>query len=145
MSHLLLWISFIYDTSHAHYKKMLVIRSVLKLCYPYTNLFTRTLENWHLTIAKSLIQIQHTLASIQDFLVITLTHSLLISRSQIAVGGLHPNFMGVGKPKKMTKGHSSVWLQWTRNDDLATRKTSCAHTFISTAWGMSKRGSAFLV
>lgn len=58
-------------------KKMLAILSALKLCYLYTNLFTRTLENWHLTIAKSLIQIQHTLVSIQDFPGITLTHSLL--------------------------------------------------------------------
>lgn len=56
---------------------MLIILSVLKFSYLCASLFTRTLENWHVTIAKSLIQIQHTLVPIQDFPVITSTHSLL--------------------------------------------------------------------
>lgn len=105
MNHLLLCISFIYDTSHAHYKKMLIILSMLKLSYLYVKLFTRTLENWHLIIAKPLIQ--HTLVSIQDFPVITLTHCWTNIKITNYCGGLLP-FLGVGKPKKMTKSYSSV-------------------------------------
>lgn len=131
MNHLLLWISFIYGTSHAHYKKKyytISIEIILPVCKSvHKNTVKQAFDHCQITDPDPEHIGFHSGFS-SDY--INSFSVGQISSSQIAVGGLHPNFMGVGKPKKITKGHFSVWLQWSRNDALNKRKTSCAHTFI---------------
>lgn len=146
MNYLLLWISFLYDTSHVHYKKnadyTLSAEILLPVCKSvHKNTGKLACDHCQITDPDPAHISSHTGFS-SDY--INSFSVGQVSRPQITVGGLLLNFIGVGKPKKMTKSHSYLWLQWTRNDALNKRKTSCAHTVIcqqhslGTEWGMTK-------